>query len=55
MIYIPEIEQLCEDRETWEQICDLAENKQVNSPLLLDFQSDRLWLEDGMLFMQYHC
>jgi hypothetical protein len=40
MIYIPGIEQLCENRETWEHICDLAENKQVDSPLLLDFQSN---------------
>ena len=38
MIYIPGIEQLCEDRGTWEHICDIAENKQIDSPLLLEFQ-----------------
>lgn len=40
MIFIPEIEEICADQATWQQICLLAEQKKVDSPILLQFQND---------------
>jgi len=38
MIFIPNIEELCESQETWGDICNLAENKKVDAPVLIQFQ-----------------
>jgi hypothetical protein len=39
MICIPNIEELCGNQETWEDICNLAEDKKVDAPILIQFQS----------------
>ena len=40
MIFLPNIEELCENQHTWGHICRLAENKMVDSPVLLELQSN---------------
>jgi len=40
MIFIPNIEELCENQETWGDICTLAENRKIADPVLIQFQSN---------------